>query len=152
MKLTHPFVILGIGSAALILAAWQFSEWRRTPATAGPTQANATHQVSAPLPTSSRLVQNPSQTAPPTTTSSDTQQSAVEKIVRAQLKDPESARFQNIRQVGRGEICGQVNAKNAFGGYVGFQHFWLKDIEARRPTLLIDSSDSRLAGVICDHP
>lgn len=71
--------------------------------------------------------------------------------MRARLKDPESARFQNIRPVARGEICGQVNAKNAFGGYVGFQHFWLKDIEAPRPTLLIDSADTKLAGVICDQ-
>ena len=74
----------------------------------------------------------------------------MERLVRARLKDPDSARFQNIRNVGRGEICGEVNAKNAFGGYVGFQHFWLKDADAPQPTLVIDSPSSRLAGIICD--
>lgn len=49
--------------------------------------------------------------------------------VLEKLKDPESARFRNIRSVGPkddlGEvICGEVNAKNEMGGYVGFQTFF----------------------------
>ncbi len=48
--------------------------------------------------------------------------------VLGKLKDPESARFRNIRSVGDqgavGEIvCGEVNARNAMGGYVGFRKF-----------------------------
>ena len=42
------------------------------------------------------------------------------------LKDPESAQFRNLR-LSSGEggeaLCGEVNAKNAFGGYVGFTPF-----------------------------
>ena len=47
------------------------------------------------------------------------------------LKDPESARFRNItiedqssfKPEVAGIACGQVNAKNSFGGYTGFKSF-----------------------------
>jgi hypothetical protein len=50
------------------------------------------------------------------------------QAVLKKLRDPESARFRNVRNVGdrgaAGEgVCGEVNAKNTNGGYVGFQHF-----------------------------
>lgn len=56
---------------------------------------------------------------------------AKDAIVR-QLKDPESARFGEVRVYatyeGAGMIaCGTVNAKNAFGGYVGFKRFYSQD-------------------------
>lgn len=38
--------------------------------------------------------------------------------VRARLKDPDSAQFRN--QAG---WCGEVNAKNSLGGYVGYRRF-----------------------------
>ena len=47
--------------------------------------------------------------------------------LRAQLKDGESARFRNLfvsRAGGAPVACGEVNAKNALGGYAGFQR-WL---------------------------
>lgn len=47
--------------------------------------------------------------------------------VRSRLKDPKSAEFKNIYVfVGKNNvpvICGQVNSKNSFGAYVGFQRF-----------------------------
>lgn len=47
--------------------------------------------------------------------------------VRAQMLDPESAQFRNVRSVrnryGEVGICGEVNAKNSLGGYAGFRHF-----------------------------
>lgn len=42
------------------------------------------------------------------------------------LKDPESAKFRNVRLVKYLEgsvICGEVNGKNSYGGYVGFKPF-----------------------------
>ena len=42
------------------------------------------------------------------------------------LKDPESARFRNLHLVDyKGGLlaCGEVNAKNSYGGYVGFSPF-----------------------------
>lgn len=42
------------------------------------------------------------------------------------LRDPSSAQLRNLR-IERGEggeaLCGEINAKNAYGGYVGFQPF-----------------------------
>lgn len=48
--------------------------------------------------------------------------------VRNGLTDPESAQFRNIRVFSdwtprQTAICGEVNAKNRMGGYVGFKHF-----------------------------
>ena len=52
------------------------------------------------------------------------------KYVIGTLRDPQSAQFRNLKVVdgsidGRGEklVCGEVNAKNAMGGFVGFQPF-----------------------------
>jgi hypothetical protein len=42
--------------------------------------------------------------------------------VALQLKDPESARFRDAF-VNGSSYCGQVNAKNSYGGYVGFKRF-----------------------------
>jgi len=47
--------------------------------------------------------------------------------VRAKLKDPDSAQFRNVRfhrgKDGVPMTCGEVNSKNSFGGYGGFQKF-----------------------------
>lgn len=47
--------------------------------------------------------------------------------VRAKLKDPGSAQFKDVFFFrGKDNIpitCGQVNSKNSFGGYTGYQHF-----------------------------
>ena len=51
--------------------------------------------------------------------------STVKAVIEAQLKDPESARYRNVKQVGD-YICGYVNAKNEFGGYVGFTDFLIQ--------------------------
>lgn len=53
-------------------------------------------------------------------------QYAAEQSVRAQLRDPESAQFRNVRVIrkpGSTAVCGEVNARNGFGGYTGYQHF-----------------------------
>lgn len=46
---------------------------------------------------------------------------------KALLKDPESARFRNVHIgidiLGNKKVCGEINAKNAFGGYTGFTPF-----------------------------
>lgn len=46
--------------------------------------------------------------------------------LRNDMKDPESARFKNVRLVpySTGKVfCGEVNAKNSYGGYIGFMPF-----------------------------
>jgi hypothetical protein len=44
------------------------------------------------------------------------------KAVQNYLKDPESAKFRDL-QVNGVTLCGEVNARNTFGGYTGFQKF-----------------------------
>ncbi|MBP7722476.1 MAG: hypothetical protein KA155_08055 [Alphaproteobacteria bacterium] len=46
--------------------------------------------------------------------------------VRNHLKDPSSAKFRNSvfhRWQGTPVVCGEVNSKNSFGGFGGFQRF-----------------------------
>lgn len=50
------------------------------------------------------------------------------KPILAQMVDPDSAQFRDERYFGdwtgrNGILCGQVNAKNKMGGYVGFRWF-----------------------------
>jgi hypothetical protein len=47
---------------------------------------------------------------------------AAQQVIAAQLKDPASAQFRNVRVKGE-TVCGEVNAKNSFGGYIGFKTF-----------------------------
>jgi hypothetical protein len=52
---------------------------------------------------------------------------AAEKLVADQMRDPASAQFREVKVVkqqdGSEAVCGEVNGKNAFGGYVGFRGF-----------------------------
>ncbi|WP_386339423.1 hypothetical protein O4D10_19510 [Xanthomonas citri pv. citri] len=52
---------------------------------------------------------------------------AAERAVRRELKDPDSAQFKDVRANYTEEFgvvaCGRVNAKNEFGGYIGFRRF-----------------------------
>jgi hypothetical protein len=52
-------------------------------------------------------------------------QRTVIDAVKAQLKDPDSAKFRGLKPMGdKGGICGWVNAKNGYGGYSGYQVFF----------------------------
>jgi len=59
----------------------------------------------------------------------DTPQQIIEKGKKAlaeKLKDPDSAKFRNVRLVkylDSAVICGEINGKNSYGGYVGFVDF-----------------------------
>lgn len=61
-------------------------------------------------------------------------------VTRLQLKDPESARFRNLRVLKIGDsndelvggvLCGEVNARNAMGGYGGFSLFWADFVDGK---------------------
>lgn len=47
--------------------------------------------------------------------------------IRNRLKDPASAQFRNVHKASfrhyEDSLCGEVNARNGFGGYVGFVRF-----------------------------
>ena len=70
------------------------------------------------------------------------------KNVKDLLKDPESAQFRNVKVVinteGKKSVCGQVNAKNSYGGYTGFQSFYAKSND--KIVYLNDDVNYQLAG------
>jgi hypothetical protein len=52
--------------------------------------------------------------------------SSSEQSVKEKLRDPDSAEFRNVRFYSGAGVpvsCGEVNAKNGFGGYTGFERF-----------------------------
>ena len=52
---------------------------------------------------------------------------AVQEQVAQVLKDPSSAQFQNVQALDEEAfwyICGEVNGKNSFGAYAGFDRFY----------------------------
>lgn len=73
---------------------------------------------------------------------------AAEDAVRRVLKDPDSAKFQEmvVRDHRGGKVvCGNVNSKNSYGGYVGFTPF----VAGPTTAMLLDT-DSRknMAGFV----
>lgn len=49
-----------------------------------------------------------------------------QELAAAQLIDPSSAQFRNVRRVannGISRVCGEINGKNRMGAYVGFTRF-----------------------------
>jgi hypothetical protein len=73
----------------------------------------------------------------------------VQELLVYGLKDPESAKFRNLRFVkynGRTLVCGELNAKNSFGGYVGFESF----IAGQTSWKLMNSSEARTAAGSAD--
>lgn len=54
-------------------------------------------------------------------------EAAAEGSARQRLKDPDSAQFKALKVFRRDDdyiaVCGEVNAKNSYGGYAGFTPF-----------------------------
>lgn len=51
-----------------------------------------------------------------------------EKAVSDRLKDPSSAQFRDVHYISdKHFVCGQFNAKNSYGAYVGFAPFGYDD-------------------------
>lgn len=88
-----------------------------------PEQVAATKQANNEKDKAERLQWSPA-------TISSAQRAAVEAAVVRSLKDPESARFGDMVAAAKDDIsisvCGFVNAKNSFGGYNGFQPFYVE--------------------------
>lgn len=63
--------------------------------------------------------------------------------VAGMLRDPGSARFQDVRIVESGMVCGMVNARNGFGGYAGPTGFMFDP--ATGETTLADRRDGNVA-------
>jgi hypothetical protein len=70
--------------------------------------------------------------------------SNAEQVVREHMKDPASAQLRGtalyLSGFGAHRVCGEVNAKNSFGGYTGFEAFYL-DPEAGELVLQSSTED-----------
>lgn len=73
-----------------------------------------------------------------------------ESLVKQTLKDPDSAKFNSYYRPfgdGVGYICGTVNAKNSYGGYVGNRNYYVhltvenNKIIENSPVKIIDEDD-----------
>lgn len=71
----------------------------------------------------------------------------IKAAIAENLKDPESARFRNIERVDKpdasidGIYCGEVNAKNSYGGYIGYLPFMIA-ILGGQPFVMAQAGDS----------
>lgn len=65
--------------------------------------------------------------------------------ITKKLKDPGSAQFRNVEMrlfEGKPIICGEVNAKNSYGGYTGFTRFVASNYDST-----FESSDSQYPAI-----
>jgi hypothetical protein len=82
--------------------------------------------------------------SPKPTPFSSKEKAQIEKFVKDELADPQSAQFQWYIPVDEMIYCGRVNAKNKLGGYVGFtpyQILYVRDrgqIAVTTTTLIMD--------------
>lgn len=61
----------------------------------------------------------------------------IKEYVKENLKDPESVKFRNVNNG-----CGELNAKNSFGGYIGFKRFLVKP---QTLEIIIEDQDDNVA-------
>lgn len=73
----------------------------------------------------------PNPTAASSPDTSTAQIAGAKQAVEAQLSDPMSAQYRNVAAYSEGIVCGEVNAKNKMGGYVGFEPFIYPTFEGR---------------------
>lgn len=71
---------------------------------------------------------------------------AVQASVKYDLKDAPSAQFREIRAArsdnGKVAICGSVNSKNSYGGYVGFSPFLASMQDGKVEKVLVETTDN----------
>lgn len=84
----------------------------------------------------------------------------IQQAMGSRLKDPESMRLQNVRLApskteGMQTVCGEVNAKNGFGGYVGFRGFYavyIANTNKGNPAAAVigvDDGRTNVASIMC---
>lgn len=81
-----------------------------------------------------------------------------EKLLREamadRLKDAESAKFKSVKYAqespGLWKMCGDVNAKNTYGGYAGFTRFYaLVSKDGKKPPFYMVMAIGDLADTMC---
>ena len=77
-------------------------------------------------------------------------QELAKKEVELKLSDPLSAQYRNIKSYSYGVVCGEVNSKNKFGGYGGFEkliYFGFGDdiVVGYKPEVVLPANSDDLA-------
>lgn len=82
---------------------------------------------------------------------------AVKAEVESKLRDPFSAHWRNLRAFHNNDgsviVCGEVNAKNAYGAYVGFEGFvhWNGSLTMPDATMpIVAPHQRRFVAMLCD--
>jgi len=84
---------------------------------------------------------------------------AITQAIKDQVKDPDSVKLRavlvQVEESGLTTFCGEVNAKNSYGGYVGFKPFYafmfIKNAKPWNPAVsgLGDDVSSQSAVIMC---
>ena len=78
-----------------------------------------------------------------------------QQAVKELLVDPNSATFRYTRKALMG-VCGEVNAKNSFGGYTGFKkfHYSPASKEGNLEVSVIIETEHNLStiNIVCENP
>ena len=53
----------------------------------------------------------------------ETQVKAAKLTLEASLRDPTTVQYRDVQAYSENVVCGEYNAKNGYGGYVGFKKF-----------------------------
>jgi hypothetical protein len=74
--------------------------------------------------------------------------------VLSKLRDPDSAQFRNVRHIrhenGTTQFCGEVNARNGYGGMAGFKRFDAGVTDRGHASALLDDQDGLTAAYFRD--
>ncbi|EDQ05440.1 hypothetical protein DSM14862_02424 [Sulfitobacter indolifex] len=84
---------------------------------------------------------------------SEDQLNQIRTTVSENLRDPSSAEIRNVYKTVNGTddlICGEVNGKNAYGGYAGFTKFYGTNFKSLGFWLMhIDDAETSVAEFVC---
>ena len=78
---------------------------------------------------------------------------ASQQAARDQLNDPDSAEFRKLyfhQYFGMQMMCGELNARNRMGGYIGFRPFYVYPGGALSTTVIFHMGSSRTLADITD--
>lgn len=74
----------------------------------------------------------------------------VKAAIAYDLKDPDSAKFRNVRAGLRGKdymVCGEINGKNSYGAYSGYRPFMVWGQHTMTPNTPDAVSNNSMANV-----
>jgi hypothetical protein len=61
---------------------------------------------------------------------------AAQDTIRATLANPDTARFEDVRQFSDGVVCGKVDSRNDDGDYIGYSPFFVNPATGAKGVLL----------------